>query len=86
MAVKKDTPKKPEEKKAEVVAPVKPIVPVVALPRAFYIEKTNGSWKLVTADVDGAQLVNRKEKDCDNKALSLENFKIQFAKYYYFGK
>jgi len=77
--------KKPEEKIEAAVAPKLPVAKPVKLPRAFFIEKTNGVWKLVTADVDGDKLVNKQVKECDNKALSLENFKIQFARHYYFG-
>lgn len=90
MANKKD-PKKTEEKKIEVVekkaeVTVLPVAPAVALPKAFYIEKEKGNWKLVICDVDGDKLINKKVKDSDNKALALEYFKIQFARHYYFGK
>lgn len=87
MAGKKDT-KKVEEKKVEVSAPIiqASTAKLTVLPKAFYIEKEKGIWRLVTADVDGDKLVNKKVKDCDNKALSLENFKIQFARFYYFGR
>lgn len=86
MAAKKET-KKVEEKKIEVVVKeTKAAVPAaIKPPRAFYIEKTDGVWKLITADVLGDQLINKQTKECDNKALSLENFKIAFAKFYYFG-
>jgi hypothetical protein len=82
MAGKKET-KKTEEKKVEVTTPTKPIGP---LPRAFYIEKIAGVWRFITADVDGDKLINKKVKDCDNKALSLEYYKLEFAKHYYFGR
>lgn len=89
MANKKDT-KKVEEKKIEpvaiVLAPKPPVVKPISLPKAFYIEKTAGVWRFIIADVDGEKLVNKKVKDCDNKALSLEYFKIAFAKVYYFGQ
>jgi hypothetical protein len=80
--------KKPEVTPVTVVTTPEiklPVVKPVKLARAFYIEKTNGVWKLVTADVDGDKLVNKQVKECDNKALSLENFKITFARHYYFG-
>ena len=80
--------KKPEVTTAPVVTipEIKlPVAKPIKLPRAFFIEKTNGVWKLVTADVDGDKLVNKQVKECDNKALSLENFKITFARHYYFG-
>jgi hypothetical protein len=86
--------KKSEDKKVEVAPAVTPqnalpassITPAIKLPKAFYIEKEKGVWRLITADVDGDKLVNKKVKECDNKALSLENFKIMFAKFYYFGR
>ena len=86
MAIKKDT-KKPEEKKSEVVTPIAAsVIPPVKLPKAFYIEKEKGVWRLIIAEVDGDKIINKKIKECDNKALSLENFKIEFGRHYYFGK
>lgn len=53
--------------------------------KAFYIEKEKGMWRLVIADIQDDKVISKKVKECDNKALSLENFKIEFARLYYFG-
>lgn len=53
---------------------------------AFYIEKSAGTWNLVIAKIQDDKVISRKVKVCENKALSLETFKIQFAQLYYFGQ
>lgn len=75
---------KSEDKKAE--ASKEPVVSTSPIHKAFYIEKSAGSWKLVVADIQDDKVIGKKTKECDNKALSLENFKIQFSKHYYFGQ
>jgi len=71
---------KPETIKEETIKSDSPIH------KAFYIEKENGSWNLVIADIQDDKIISKKVKVCDNKALSLENFKIRFAETYYFGQ
>jgi hypothetical protein len=71
----------PEVKKEEVVATVaSPII------KAFYIEKEKGVWRFIMADLQDDKVIAKKVKECDNKAIALENFKIQFAMTYFFGK
>jgi hypothetical protein len=77
---KKDTP--PTENKTEAQQTT------VQLPiaKAFYIEKEKGIWRLIIADIQGDKIVARKIKECENKAICLESFKIAFSTEYYFGK
>lgn len=85
MAFKKGD--KPKGKASEIKSPEElKLVPVSPVHKSFYIEKTNGTWKLVIADVQDDKIISRKIKDCDNKAVALETFKIEFAMLYFFGK
>lgn len=74
MATKKTSDKKPEVKSDS------------AIHKAFYIEKANGAWRFIIADIQDDKIINRVIKEDNNKALSLERFKIEFAKAFYFGK
>jgi hypothetical protein len=78
---KKDKEVKAPEVKEEVV-----VTPALPIAKAFYIEKEKGIWRLVIADIQGDKVIARKIKECDNKAISLESFKIAFSTEYYFGK
>jgi len=53
---------------------------------AFYIEKDKGVWTLVIAQIQDDKVISKKLKPADSKALSLEYFKIAFAKLFYFGR
>lgn len=79
--------KKAKEKKAvEVKKEIAATAPASPIYKAFYIMKDKGSWHFVMADIQDDKVISKKSKDCENKALSLENFKIEFARYYYFGR
>lgn len=78
MAAKK-TPEKSEEKKTEEKS-------TSPIHKAFYIEKVNGLWRFVMADIQDDKVINKVIKEDQNKALSLERFRIEFAKLHYFGK
>lgn len=74
MAVKKTPEKKPEEKSTSPIH------------KAFYIEKVAGLWRFVIADIQDDKIISKVIKEDANKSLSLERFKIMFAKTYYFGR
>lgn len=83
MVFKKDW-KKTKETKAETKSE-ETIKSASPIHKAFYIEKEKGVWRLVIADIQDDKVISKNVQECDNKALSLENFKIKFAKAYYFG-
>ena len=78
--------KKSKEKKTVEVKKEETKSPESPVHKAFYIMKDKGTWNLVMADLQDDKVISKKVKDCENKALSLENFKIEFARFYYFGK
>lgn len=75
--------KKPSDKKSEEKTEEKSSSPIH---KAFYVEKVNGLWRFVIADIQDDKILDRVIKEDQNKALSLERFRIEFAKMYYFGK
>lgn len=77
---KKQKENKVTESKTENTVQASPIS------KAFYIEKHKGSWHLVVADIQDDKIIKKQVKECENKAISLETFKIEFVKTYYFGK
>lgn len=54
--------------------------------KAFWIEKDKGFWRLVIADIQDDKVISKKIRECENKAMSLEAFKIAFSETFYFGK
>lgn len=86
MPFEKGWNKKKLEKKAE--APATTTDQKVASPivKAFYVEKTTGTWKLCIVEIQDEKVISKKEHEAMNKSHCLEEFKIQFGRYYYFGK
>lgn len=85
MAFKKGD--KPKGKTSEVKAlEVPTLVPESPKHIAFYIEKTNGTWKFIIATIQDDKIISKKVKECDNKAVALETYKIEFSMHYFFGK
>lgn len=80
--------KEKKEKEAKVVLEVKTESTKIEEPifKSFYIDKDKGKWRVVIADIQGDKVLSRQIKECDNKGMSLETFKIAFAKMYYFGR
>ena len=75
--------KKAEEKKVVEPPPEAPKEPIY---KSFHIEKVKGNWNLVVCEIQGDKILSKTYKEAENKAMSLETFKIAFAKLYYFGK
>jgi len=71
---------------AETKVEITPAVSVSPIVKAFYIEKEKGVWRLVIADIQDDKVIKKQVKECENKAISLEAFKMAFARLYYFGK
>ncbi len=82
---KKKSDKKSEDKKVEEKVEVKE-VDKEPIHKSFHIEKIKGHWNLVICELQGDKILSKTYKESDNKAMSLEYFKIQFAKEFYFGK
>jgi len=80
--------KKKETKEGEVKSDnnTETLPPPSPIAKAFYIEKEKGIWRLVIADIQDDKVIKKQIKECENKAISLESFKMAFARLYYFGK
>lgn len=84
--VAKDAKDKADKAAAETINPPETKAPESPIAKAFYIEKEKGKWRMVIADIQDDKVISRQIKECDNKGMSLETFKIAFAKHYYFGR
>lgn len=82
----KKAAKEKEAKDAQSKSVLDSTVPELPIFKAFYIEKEKGKWRMVIADLQGDTVISRQIKECDNKGMSLESFKIKFAEIYYFGR
>lgn len=78
--------KSPEDKKSSESASKSDEASTSPVHKAFYIEKVKGAWLLVVADIQDDKVISKQTKEGMNKQHSLEEFKIAFAKHYYFGK
>ena len=77
MATKKTSDKKEDSKEAKSESPIY---------KAFYLDKVGGLYRFITAEIQDDKIISKVIKEDGNKALSLERFKIEFARTYYFGK